>query len=372
MFLFTGNTLEEMISSVYQEADCNKLLPLAVESEYKSVCVHHKPIASCFDAATTTVTSSCSKGPLCIDKCSNSSSRNVDDLCLQDRASEVALNRLSEDRFIICSICNFSTYNSVEFSQHGLSCPSSLHTNSGHHQQATADVQLDCDSQNGCRNSTSDSMNVGNRVSVLQSSPGEGYIRKCSQDRVVAEQRSPLVSRAENTADTCLYPPTKIRIKLSQTPSIIQPTVMSSNTSSALTSRQCVVETQSGAHSVVANTSNSSRSPAMSGSSEDEHMSEDGDRLIIDDSADSNAVTPTRCGNIQNRTYLCGECPFSTTSAYESLNHKVEVHKHNFAIYKCDLCHYATRYKQKLPRHKRLHFSNKTFLNVSKNYFLLI
>ncbi|XP_076449811.1 uncharacterized protein LOC143286107 [Babylonia areolata] len=96
--------------------------------------------------------------------------------------------------------------------------------------------------------------------------------------------------------------------------------------------------------------------------SEDEDMSEEGGRLIIDDSAaggsgGGSGVVPTRCGNIQNRTYMCDDCEFTTTSAQQSLLHKKEAHGYDFTIYACNLCDYATKYKQKLPRHHKLHFS---------------
>ncbi|KAL8561022.1 hypothetical protein ACOMHN_061721 [Nucella lapillus] len=95
--------------------------------------------------------------------------------------------------------------------------------------------------------------------------------------------------------------------------------------------------------------------------SSDEDMSEEGGRLVIDDStpggSSGSGVIPTRCGNIQNRTYSCDDCDFTTTSAKENLLHKKEAHGYDFSIYSCNLCDYATKYKQKLPRHRKLHFS---------------
>lgn len=67
----------------------------------------------------------------------------------------------------------------------------------------------------------------------------------------------------------------------------------------------------------------------------------------------------TRSGNIQNRTYMCNLCEFSTTSAKAFLHHQKDSHHLDIIIYECDICEYATKYKQKLPRHRKLHFTGK-------------
>ena len=90
----------------------------------------------------------------------------------------------------------------------------------------------------------------------------------------------------------------------------------------------------------------------------DEDQDESG-RLIIAEEGENTPVTPTRCGNIQNRTYVCGVCEFTSTSAKTFLHHQKDEHKHDFIIYECDICEYATKYKQKLPRHRKLHFSGQ-------------
>ncbi|XP_050395582.2 zinc finger protein Xfin [Patella vulgata] len=100
---------------------------------------------------------------------------------------------------------------------------------------------------------------------------------------------------------------------------------------------------------------------------DDEEADEDG-RLIIADqqeegsNSESAVVTPTRCGNIQNRTYVCSGCDFSSTSAKVFLNHQKDAHNFDIIIYECDICDYATKYKQKLPRHRKLHFSGQGLL----------
>jgi len=66
-----------------------------------------------------------------------------------------------------------------------------------------------------------------------------------------------------------------------------------------------------------------------------------------------------RSGNIQNRTYLCNCCEFSTTNAKEYLHHQKDGHNSDITIFECDICDYATKYKQKLPRHRKLHFMGK-------------
>ena len=58
------------------------------------------------------------------------------------------------------------------------------------------------------------------------------------------------------------------------------------------------------------------------------------------------------------RTYTCIECGEATTSARDHLFHLVEEHQHDITVYECDLCEYATKYKHKLPRHRRCHFTS--------------
>ncbi|KAK3086577.1 hypothetical protein FSP39_020484 [Pinctada imbricata] len=90
-----------------------------------------------------------------------------------------------------------------------------------------------------------------------------------------------------------------------------------------------------------------------------EHDDED-DRLIIaEEDQGSGLKQPTRSGNIQNRTYVCNQCEFSSTSAKIFLHHQKDEHNSDIIIYECDICEYATKYKQKLPRHRKLHFTGK-------------
>lgn len=90
-------------------------------------------------------------------------------------------------------------------------------------------------------------------------------------------------------------------------------------------------------------------------------MEDDEGRLIIaeEDHIPGSIKTPTRSGNIQNRTYVCSQCDFSSTSAKTFLHHQKDAHNVDITIYECDICEYATKYKQKLPRHRKLHFSGK-------------
>lgn len=59
---------------------------------------------------------------------------------------------------------------------------------------------------------------------------------------------------------------------------------------------------------------------------------------------------------LPTRTYTCSDCGATTTSPRQHLHHLVQDHGYDYTIYECDLCDYATRYKQKLPRHRRCHF----------------
>nr|KAG5712172.1 hypothetical protein BaRGS_014522 [Batillaria attramentaria] len=106
-----------------------------------------------------------------------------------------------------------------------------------------------------------------------------------------------------------------------------------------------------------AHNNNSSDFINMSGNVSDDG-SEVGSRLYIDDGASGGSLTktPTRSGNIQNRTYVCGKCDFTSTAAKAYLHHQKDLHDPTLTIYECDICDYATKYKQKLPRHRKLHF----------------
>lgn len=91
---------------------------------------------------------------------------------------------------------------------------------------------------------------------------------------------------------------------------------------------------------------------------------DDEGRLIIAEdepklSSQQIITQPTRSGNIQNRTYVCNLCEFSSTSAKIFLHHQKDNHNLDITIYECDICEYATKYKQKLPRHRKLHFTGK-------------
>ena len=105
---------------------------------------------------------------------------------------------------------------------------------------------------------------------------------------------------------------------------------------------------------------------------------DDEPRLVIDDGFNDNDgdhsdgldlsgdhTSLTRSGNIQNRTYMCNVCEYSTTSAKSFLHHQKDSHHLDIIIYECDICEYATKYKQKLPRHRKLHFSGKEGMSES-------
>lgn len=100
---------------------------------------------------------------------------------------------------------------------------------------------------------------------------------------------------------------------------------------------------------------------------DDEHrlyIAEDSENGDMDLNA-SDGHPPSRSGNIQNRTYLCSNCDFSATSAKAYLRHQKDVHNSGILIYECDICDYATKYKQKLPRHRKLHFLGRDGLAES-------
>lgn len=95
---------------------------------------------------------------------------------------------------------------------------------------------------------------------------------------------------------------------------------------------------------------------------DDEHRLVIAEDYEIGDALDTSGSEPAslcRSGNIQNRTYICGECEFSSCNAKEYLHHQKAIHHADMLIYECDICDYATRYKQKLPRHRKLHFNGK-------------
>lgn len=103
--------------------------------------------------------------------------------------------------------------------------------------------------------------------------------------------------------------------------------------------------------------------------SEHEEQDEEG-KLIIAEDDHLSSKTPTRSGNIQNRTYVCNQCEFSSTSAKTFLHHQKDEHQPDIIIYECDICEYATKYKQKLPRHRKLHFTGKENSSLLGGYDL--
>ncbi len=77
--------------------------------------------------------------------------------------------------------------------------------------------------------------------------------------------------------------------------------------------------------------------------------------LSLHDASDDDMMI--RSGiTLPTRTYTCSNCSTSTTSSRIHLHHLVDDHGYDYIIYECDLCDYATRYKQKLPRHRKCHF----------------
>ena len=91
----------------------------------------------------------------------------------------------------------------------------------------------------------------------------------------------------------------------------------------------------------------------------------DTDDLGEQSELDLSGSSLTRSGNIQNRTYMCSQCDYTTTSAKAYLHHQKDLHQPEIIIYECDICEYATKYKQKLPRHRKLHFTGKDGMNES-------
>lgn len=80
---------------------------------------------------------------------------------------------------------------------------------------------------------------------------------------------------------------------------------------------------------------------------------DDEDRLVIDD--DILVKNAHRLG-LQPRLYTCKHCTLTTGSAKSYLHHLKENHNTEVSIFECDLCDYATVYKQKLTIHRKLHF----------------
>ena len=62
--------------------------------------------------------------------------------------------------------------------------------------------------------------------------------------------------------------------------------------------------------------------------------------------------------SLPTRNYTCQVCFAATTSAKQHLRHLVEAHGQNLSIYECDMCEYATRWKHKLPRHIKCHYTS--------------
>ena len=103
-------------------------------------------------------------------------------------------------------------------------------------------------------------------------------------------------------------------------------------------------------------------------------VDEDDDRLVIDEEiatiSHSSSTRSIGAPGVHTRTYSCNECGLSTTNAKIYLHHQVEEHGHDFIVYECDLCDYATKYKQKLPRHQKVHFQTvvRSSYQVSTNH----
>ena len=57
-------------------------------------------------------------------------------------------------------------------------------------------------------------------------------------------------------------------------------------------------------------------------------------------------------------SYTCHSCGLTVDSARTYLHHLVEQHGQVFDIFECDICEYATRCQQNLPRHRKCHFTS--------------
>ncbi|CAG5116754.1 unnamed protein product [Candidula unifasciata] len=81
---------------------------------------------------------------------------------------------------------------------------------------------------------------------------------------------------------------------------------------------------------------------------------DDEDRLVIDD--DDALIRNAHGIGAQPRLYTCQHCRVTTGSAKAYLHHLKENHNTEVNIFDCDLCDYATVYKQRLNKHRKLHF----------------
>lgn len=71
-------------------------------------------------------------------------------------------------------------------------------------------------------------------------------------------------------------------------------------------------------------------------------------------SGGGNVKTLKTSDNKFNRHYKCRECNLETTNARMYLFHLKEKHGQDFPIYLCDMCDYATKYKDKIYRHRNM------------------
>ena len=65
--------------------------------------------------------------------------------------------------------------------------------------------------------------------------------------------------------------------------------------------------------------------------------------------------SPSALKLIPTRTYSCQFCSLVTSNAKAFLHHQRDAHRQVLEIFECDKCDYATRYRQKLPRHMKAH-----------------
>ncbi|KAH3773482.1 hypothetical protein DPMN_174844 [Dreissena polymorpha] len=233
----------------------------------------------------------------------------------------------------ICKQCKFTTRDVRAFSNHRL------------HAHAEEN------SEDNCKTVTRK-----NSLRRKSSAACEKIASMEEQMEVTSEDRS---ASAANAVDT--YPKSENITKLEQTTDMtsdqISPELLSSL---ALAPRKSFGSEKSKNNTM--DKVNRHFEEALTDSRDDEH--DDEDRLVIADGSDNEADSPddhvpSRSGNIQNRNYLCENCDFTSNSAKAYLRHHVDVHNSGIVIYECDICDYATKYKQKLPRHRKLHFSGK-------------
>ena len=76
------------------------------------------------------------------------------------------------------------------------------------------------------------------------------------------------------------------------------------------------------------------------------------------DASDDDTSMSSYDDTITKNSYTCQNCELTVKSAKTYLHHLVDEHGQVFDIFECDLCEYATRCQDNLPRHRKRHFGS--------------